>query len=136
MKKAVIAGAIAGLAASVAMKLSDQLWQKVYDEPSYEDDMTERIAGKHAAAAHLAIGTALGIGYSVAVELFPHTAKAAGIPFFVSEAVLGNELIGPKLGLFKPPSEYPSSKHWNSVITHMVYGAVAELVRREVRERL
>ena len=136
MKKALIAGAMAGLAASAAMKLSDQLWQRRYPEPSYEDDITEQIAGRHATAAHFAIGTALGIAYSVAVELFPQTAVAAGIPFFVGEAVLGNEVIGPKLGLFRPPSEYPASKHWNSVVTHVIYGAVAELVRREVRERL
>jgi putative membrane protein len=136
MRKALIAGAVAGIAASVAMKLSDELWQKVYPGPSYEDDITELIAGRHATAAHMAIGTALGIGYSVAVELFPHAAKAGGIPFFVGEAVIGNELIGPKLGLFKPASEYPASKHWNSVLTHVVYGAVAELVRSEVRKRL
>ncbi len=136
MRKALIAGAVAGLAASIAMKLTDELWQTRYPEPSYEDDITERMAGRHATAAHLAIGTALGIGYSVAVELFPQAAKAAGIPFFVGEAVLGNELIGPKLGLFKAPSEYPASKHWNSVVTHVVYGAVAEVVRREVRNRL
>lgn len=40
------------------------------------------------------------------------------------------------MGVFRPWSEYPAGKHWNSVLTHVVYGAVAELVRREARRRL
>ncbi len=136
MGKALLAGMAAGAAASLAMKVVDDLWQRHYREPSYETEFGERIAGRHATALHFAIGTALGASYSVAVELMPETAVAVGIPFFVSEAVLGNEVIGPMVGMFRPPRKYPLNKHWNSVVTHIVYGAVAELVRREVRRRL
>jgi putative membrane protein len=134
--KALLAGVAAGAAASLAMKVVDDLWQRHYGEPSYETEFTGRIAGRHATAAHFAIGTALGAGYGAAVEMMPEAAIAGGIPFFVGEAVLGNEVIGPMLGLFRPPQDYPANKHWNSVLTHIVYGAVAELVRRNVRQRL
>ncbi len=152
MRKGLLAGVVAGAAASLVMKLSDVLWQKKYPVPSYEDDITRTIGRKvaqsvgtrlnesrlecAALAVHFVTGTALGAGYGVAAELFPQSAVAAGIPFFVGEAVLGNELIGPKLGLFRPPREYPASKHWNSIVTHVVYVVAAELVRREVRRRL
>ena len=134
--KALLAGVAAGTAASLAMKLVDEMWERHFHTPSYETDFGRRIAGRHATAAHFAIGTALGAGYSVAVEMMPETAIAAGIPFFVGEAVLGNEVIGPMTGLFRAPQDYPANKHWNTVLTHIVYGAVAELVRREVRRRL
>ncbi len=136
MGKALLAGMAAGAAASLAMKVVDDLWQRHYREPSYETEFTERLAGRHATALHFAFGIALGAGYGAAVELRPEAAIAGGIPFFVGEAVLGNEVIGPRIGMFRPPQEYPLNKHWNSVVTHIVYGAVAELVRREVRRRL
>ena len=150
--KGLLAGAAAGVVAGIAMQVFDDLWQKRHPEPSYENDITRSMAltaaqrlgvrlsdaGVECAARaiHLAIGIALGAGYGLAVELMPRSAAAAGVPFFVGEAVLGNEVIGPRLGLFRPPSEYPAGKHWNSVLTHVVYGAVTELVRREVRGRL
>ncbi len=134
--KALLAGVAAGAAASLAMRVVDEMWEQHFQTPSYETEFGERIAGRHATALHFAIGTALGAGYSVAVELMPETAIGCGIPFFVGEAVLGNEVIGPALGMFRPPREYPANKHWNSVITHIAYGAVVEVVRREVRCRL
>ena len=134
--KALLAGAAAGAAASVAMRVVDGIWERHFRTPSYETEFGERIAGRHATALHFAIGTVLGAGYSIAVELMPEAAIAGGIPFFVGEALLGNEVIGPMVGLFHPPREYPANKHWNSVVTHIVYGAVAEAVRREVRRRL
>ena len=134
--KALLAGMAAGAAASLAMKLVDEMWERHFETPSYETEFAERFAGRHATAAHFAIGTALGAGYSAAVEMMPEAAIACGIPFFVGEAVLGNEVVGPRIGLFRPPQDYPANKHWNSVLTHIVYGAVAELVRREVRRRL
>jgi len=150
--KGLLAGALAGAAAGIAMQVFDDVWQRRYSEPSYENDITRSMAltaaqrlgvdpsdeaiERAARGLHFAIGVALGAGYGAAVELMPDAAVAAGIPFFVGEAVLGNELIGPHLGLFRPPSQYPMNKHWNSVLAHVVYGAVAELVRREVRQRL
>ncbi len=138
LAKGVLAGAVAGVAASAAMTLFDKAWQQRWPEPSYEDDITLRFGGSKAGAlaVHLLFGTALGAAYGAAVECWPKAAKAAGVPFFVSEAVLGNEVIGPRLGWFRPASKYPASKHLNSVTTHIVYGVVAELVRREVRDRL
>jgi len=134
--KALLAGVAAGAAATLAMKIVDDIWERQFDTPSYETDFAQRLAPRHATALHFAIGTTLGAGYSAAVEMMPEAAMAAGIPFFVGEAVLGNEVIGPMIGLFRAPQDYPANKHWNSVITHVVYGAVAELVRREVRRRL
>ncbi len=134
--KALLAGVVAGAAASLAMRMVDEMWERRFDTPSYETEFGERMAGRHATVLHFAIGTALGAGYSVAVELMPEAATACGIPFFVGEAVLGNEVLGPRIGWFRPPQDYPANKHWNSVITHIVYGTVAELVRREVRRRL
>ena len=134
--KALLAGVAAGAAASLAMKVVDEMWERHFDTPSYETEFTRRLAGRHASALHFSIGMALGAGYGLAVELMPEAAIAGGIPFFVGEAVLGNEMIGPMVGMFRPPQDYPANKHWNSVITHVVYGAVAELARREVRRRL
>lgn len=152
LTKGLVAGAVAGAAAGIAMQVFDDVWQRKYDTPSYETDITRSIAmtvaqrlglelsdGRLDAAArgvHFAIAIALGAAYGLAVEAEDNTAIAAGIPFFVGEAVLGNELIGPKLGLFRPARDYPMNKHWNSVLSHIVFGAVAELARREVRQRL
>ena len=152
LKKGLIAGALAGAAAGIAMQVFDDVWQRKYETPSYETDITRSMAmtaaqrlevdlsdgalDRAARGIHFAIAIALGAAYGAAVEWEHNAAIGAGIPFFVGEAVLGNEVIGPKLGMFRAPSEYPMNKHWNSVLAHIVFGAVAELVRSEVRDRL
>ena len=116
-----------------------------------EDNATERAAAKVASAAgvelddtekekagafvHYAFGGALGAAYGASVELIPSLNAGGGVPFGIAVWLAADEIGTPLAGLAKPPTEYPLSVHGQSLASHMVFGAVTELVRRLMRER-
>ena len=120
-----------------------------------KEDTTMNAAGKLAKAAgreltheqrkqaspwvHYGFGTAMGALYGMAMETPPRGVRAQRIPFFGSlfgsALFLGaDEMAVPALGLAEA-SASPSS-HLYGWASHMVYGATAEFVRRQIRSRI
>jgi putative membrane protein len=81
---------------------------------------------------HYVFGGALGGLYGLACAGSEKTAIAQGVPFGLAVWALGDEFAMPRLGLTKPASEFPLSKHAYTFTAHVVYGFVTETVRRAV----
>jgi putative membrane protein len=85
---------------------------------------------------HFAYGALLGAVYGAISETAPMVTKGFGTAYGTAVWVGGDEIGVPAFGLSKPPTEYPLSVHANSLVSHVVYGASLDLVRRGVRALL
>jgi uncharacterized membrane protein YagU involved in acid resistance len=85
---------------------------------------------------HYAFGTAMGGVYGAAAELAPVVATGAGLPFGTTLWLGADEIAVPLLGLSKPPTKTPLSKHAYALASHFVYGLTTDIVRRSVRKAL
>jgi hypothetical protein len=88
------------------------------------------------AAMHYAFGTVSGGLYGALAEVTPQVTMGAGVPFGAAFWLLADEISVPLLGLSKGPTEYPASTHAYALVSHLVYGATAELSRRAIRHVL
>lgn len=109
----------------------------VVSERLFGVELAERekkeIAG---AVIHYSFGVATGSLYGVAAEMLPAATAGAGLPFGAAVWVVADEMVVPAIGLSKPPTEYPLSTHAYALASHLVYGLMTEIVRREVRRAL
>jgi uncharacterized membrane protein YagU involved in acid resistance len=162
--KGLLAGLAGGLTASWAMNQFQRVWSAIQraredtesprpDSNGQEDDATVKAARAVSTAVlrhdltedekrwagplvHYAVGTAVGGLYGAVAENTPQVTAGGGLPFGAVFWATADETAVPLLGLSKPPREYPVSVHLYALASHLVFGAVAELVRREVRQRL
>jgi len=85
---------------------------------------------------HYAVGTTAGAVYGVAAEYEPDVTTLAGIPFGAAFWMVVDEGALPLLGLAKGPTAYPISMHAYALVSHLVFGLTAEVVRSTVRRAL
>ena len=138
--KGLLAGAIGGLAGSAA-KLAGEL----IDPPRSEGQepppavLAEKLAGhplsKHqqtiaTQAFHWTFGAGIGAVYGVAAEVAPIVTLAFGVAFGEVVLLLTHESTLPLLGLDRPPAQQPLREHTSEALTHAMYGAGTEAVRR------
>ena len=149
------AGLAGGLAASFAMNGYQSLWNKVAgQDESKSKDPSDNPTVKTAAAVskafghrlredekmtagplvHYIFGTAVGGAYGVAAELSSKACLAAGLPFGAAVWLGADGIALPRLRLTPPAAEAPVSTHVYALTSHLVYGAVADGVRRLVRK--
>jgi putative membrane protein len=102
-------------------------------EKVFGHKLREREKEPAGTVAHYAMGVTSGAIYGAAAELLPATTIGAGAPFGAAVWLIADEFLVPKLGLSKPPREYPPSTHVYALASHIVYGLTTELVRRAVR---
>jgi putative membrane protein len=62
--------------------------------------------------------------------------KGAGLPFGAVFWLVGDETVVPLLGLSRQATSYSVSVHVYALMSHFVFGATAESVRRQLRARL
>jgi uncharacterized membrane protein YagU involved in acid resistance len=109
-------------------KVADAISHEVFDHELTEDE--RRVAGP---AVHYAISVTNGVVYGALAELTPVATIGFGLPFGAAVWAIADETIVPLLGLSKPPTRYPLSKHVYALASHLVYGATTEAARRLVR---
>ena len=106
------------------------------------DRISEALQGRHLTraekkkagpAVHYAFGAIMGAVYGASVELNPAGNALAGIPFGAILFAAADEVALPALGLSDKPAAYPLSTHLYGLVSHAVYGATTETVRRLVR---
>lgn len=161
MWKGAIAGACGGLIGAAAMERFQALWSwtaKRVRPPrqahaSDDDPATVRVAERVSEAirdeplaepekapageaVHYAMGIATGALYGAASDVLPFVTGAVGLPFGIAVWLAADELALWRAGLAKKPTEYPASTHAYAFVSHLVYGATTELVRRSVRALL
>ena len=96
------------------------------------DPRSKQLAGEF---VHLAFGALNGALYGAAVEVEPRVRAAAGVPFGLAVWALADEGAVPALGLKRSPRDASPQLHAYSLLSHVVYGATTELVRRSLRAR-
>jgi putative membrane protein len=105
--------------------------ETVFDQELAKDE--KKTAGE---AVHYAFGGITGAVYGAMSELWPEAAVGAGLPFGAAVWLAADEIAMPALGLSKPATEYPLSKHAYALASHLVYGVTTEVVRQAVRKAL
>ena len=148
-----LAGLLAGVVASFAMDRFQALAASLSPSDSDEEPATAKAADRIKQAAggapvtkamqplagqlvHYAVGAGLGVAYGIASEFRPGLASGYGAPFGVGVAAVLDEGAVPAVGLGTAPWDSPASTHAFSLASHLVFGVVADLVRRQVRSTL
>jgi putative membrane protein len=85
---------------------------------------------------HYAVGTTAGAVYGLAAEYEPDVTSLKGISFGAAFWLVVDEGALPLLGLAKGPTAYPISTHAYALVSHLVFGLTAEVVRSTVRRAL
>jgi putative membrane protein len=116
---------------AATLKAASAISEGVFDYSLSKDE--KKVAG---VAAHYAMGATSGAIYGAMAEFTPRVSAGAGIPFGTVVWLVADEMLLPALGLSKPPTEYPISKHAYGLAAHFVYGLTTDVVRRAVRTAL
>lgn len=114
LTKAILAGAIAGLAATAAKTFVD----KVYP-PHPQAVPVEQI--------HWATGAAIGAAYGGLAEFYPAASSREGVSFGMTLMALTHETT---------PAVQSSRETTSEIASHVVFGLVVEATRRIVRKML
>ena len=158
--KGLVAGVAGGLLASLAMEQFQALWTKISekvqeaqgDKPRKSrakpttvktaDAISKRVLGYKVPknkqklageAVHYAMGTTSAAIYGTLAEFAPVVTAGEGLAFGATVWLVADEASLPALGLSKSPMKVPLSTHVYALASHLVYGAVAEAVRRAAR---
>jgi hypothetical protein len=108
------------------MKAADKLSRDLLDQP-----LTKEQKKQAGPVVHYVFGSAMGALYGIASELLPDVAtRGFGTVFGATLFVVADEIAVPMLGLADKPTETPLSSHVYGLVSHLVYGATTEGVRR------
>lgn len=150
LARGLVAGVIAGAVASFAMDRFQAATAPLLpssgsdEEPATEkaaDAVARQVIGQDIAAAdkplagqsvHYALGIGLGIAYGIAAEFRPSVTAGYGAAFGIGTATLLDEGVVPAVGLGSPPWRSDLATNLYSYASHLVFGGVGELVRRQV----
>jgi putative membrane protein len=157
--KGLVAGALAGAAASWVMERFQEQWLlregdagetpgnigALGAEPATmraADAVAEAVTGAlvpadrreiAGEAMHYATGAGVGGVYGVLAEIAPGPTFGLGAVYGVAVALGVDEALLPALGLSKPAREIPPSQHAYNLASHLVYGVTLEGARRIIR---
>jgi putative membrane protein len=144
--KGLAAGLAAGLVATAAKSLAEKFYPpRVHGEPEPPELLAERIAGhplehpKELVAAesiHWGFGAAAGAFYGALAEFYPAATSKEGANFGLVLMALTHQGILPAMGLGAPTEQQSQREQTSEAATHLIFGVVAERVRRIVRDIL
>lgn len=145
--KGLLAGALAGIAATAAktlweskfpvrsestetppLILANQIKTSIVNKPVQEEN--ESIVEN---SIHWTFGTGTGAAYGVAAESLPMISSGLGLPFGIAFWLGTHGSIVPLANLEPFPTEVQMNYAVNEFAGHLVYGVVLELTRRAVR---
>lgn len=87
-------------------------------------------------AVHYVTGALLGVGYGIVAEYRPETTSGFGSAFGGVVSAVLDEAVVPAAGLGAPPTQASAGSHLFGLSSHIVFGGVAEAVRRLARSAL
>ncbi len=146
LPKGLLAGAIGGAVATAAKTLAEKVYPpRTHGEPEPPAVLAEKVAGHELAqtnkliaveSIHWAFGIAIGAAYGAVAEYYPAATNRDGASFGMTLMALTHESALPALGLSPAPAAQTQREKTSEMATHVVYGVVAETVRRLVRNRM
>jgi hypothetical protein len=157
--KGLVAGALAGAAASWVMERFQEQWVlregnagetpgnmgSLGREPSTmkaADAVAQAVTGAPVPAErrelageamHYATGAGVGGLYGILAEVAPGPSFLLGGVYGAAVAIGGDEMIVPALGLSRPARDVRPSEHAYNLASHLVYGLTLEGARRILR---
>ena len=157
--KGLVAGALAGAAASWVMERFQEQWVlregnaaetpgnmgALGSEPATmkaADRVAVAVSGQPVPAnkrelageaMHYATGAAAGAGYGILAEIAPGPTFFLGAAYGTAVALGADEVLVPALGLSRPARDVPPSEHAYNLASHLVYGLTLEGSRRILR---
>ena len=144
--KGLLAGLVAGIAATAAKTLAEKAYPpRVQGEPEPPEVLAEKIAGHElddttrsiaAETIHWGFGAAAGAAYGALAEFYPAATAREGANFGMTLMALTHEGALPAMGLSADPADQSTREKSSEMATHIVFGIIAETVRRFVRRRL
>ena len=105
-------------------------------EPVLGRPLTRKEKKSAGPVVHYVFGSLMGAVYGIASEVLPSSRKWFGLPYGAALFVAADEIALPAFGLSRPPREVPKEMHVYGFMSHLVYAASLELVRRNVRRFL
>lgn len=144
--KGLIAGLAGGLVATAAKSLAERVYPpRTHGEPEPPAVLSEKLAGHPLSGAtktlatesiHWTFGAAAGAAYGALAEFYPAATARDGANFGIALMALTHEGALPALGLSAQPADQTTREKSSEMVTHVVFGIVAETVRRFVRSRI
>ncbi len=146
LAKGLVAGLIAGLVATAAKTFAERMFPpRTHGEPEPPELLGERVAGHELAPAdkavaaeaiHWGFGATVGAAYGVIAEYYPAATAKEGASFGLALGTLTHQGALPAMGLSAEPEDQTLQERSSEVTSHVVYGVVAEFVRKIVRKVL
>jgi putative membrane protein len=144
--KGLLAGAIGGLAGGLVKAAAESIYPpRVYGQTSPPVLLAERLAGLSLSpreqrlvetCVHFAFSAGVGALYGAIAEYSPKVTAADGAAFGLVLLAVTHESALPALDLTEPPQRQAGQEHSSELLTHLVFGLVAEQLRRRVRALL
>lgn len=149
--KGLLAGAVGGLIASFVMGQFSALLmpEESNGDPDKEDstvkaasaisqmvlhhELTPDEKAVAGPAMHYAFGTTMGAAYGTLVEFWDAARIGGGLPFGAALWLGAHVIAVPALGFSDPITRTPAHTEIVEAAAHLVYGAVAEGIRRRLR---
>ena len=143
LAKGLIAGAVAGLAATALKMLAERYFvQRARTDANSAEELAEKMAGHRLDRATRAtagqalqwgFGAMAGAAYGALAEFYPAATSKEGATFGLVLMGLTEENALPALGLAADPGEQSLMERGSETASHVLYGVVTEKVRRVVR---
>ena len=146
LAKGLIAGLAAGIVATAAKSAAEKLYPpRTHGEPEPPEVLAEKIAGHDlqpsaktiaAESIHWGFGAVTGAAYGALAEFYPAATAREGATFGMTLMALTHETALPAMGLSADRADQTTREKSSEMVTHVVFGVVAETVRRIVRNAL
>jgi putative membrane protein len=143
LAKGLIAGLVAGLAATAAKSVAEMVFPpRVHGERVPAEALAEKVAGhsldretrtKAGKAIQWGFGAAAGAAYGALAEFYPAATDKQGATFGLTLMTLTEETALPAMGVVEAAEEQTVRERSSEATSHLVYGLVAERVRKFVR---
>jgi putative membrane protein len=144
--KGLLAGLVAGLVATAAKTLAERFYPpRTHGEPEPDELLAERIAGHSldagtkavaSGAIHWGYGALTGAAYGALAEFYSAATDKEGASFGLALMTLTHENALPAMGLSASPEDQTLREKSSEAASHVLFGVVAERVRRIVRKML
>ena len=148
--KGIVAGLIAGLVATAAKTAVGKIYPpRTHGEPEppevLANQVSNQVSGHDLAPAqkqvasetiHWTFGMATGAAYGALAEYYPAATSREGVNFGMTLMALTHESALPAMGLSASAGDQTTREKTSEIASHVVYGLVAETVRKVVRGML
>jgi len=146
LAKGLLAGLAAGILATAAKTVAEKIYPpRTHGEPEPPAVLAQKAARHSLAPAtkavatetiHWGFGLATGAAYGALAEFYPAATSREGVNFGMTLMALTHETALPAMGLSAPSSAQTTREKTSEMASHIIFGLVAETVRRHVRKLL